>query len=52
MIWLIAAAVAVAVFALVWWTSGKARPLPRRRGEPLPEPTDEVGAVQKGRTTS
>jgi hypothetical protein len=52
MIWWIATAVAVALFALVWWTSGRARPLPRRRREALPEPTDEVGAVQKGRTTS
>jgi hypothetical protein len=52
MIWLLATVLAVVVLALVWWASGRARPLTPWQRSPEPEPTTEVGAVQKGRTTS
>jgi hypothetical protein len=52
MIWLLAAVLVVAVFAVLWWASGRARPLTPWQRSPEPEPTTEVGAVQKGRTTT
>ena len=38
MFWLIAAAVALVLFALAWWTSGRARDGPGLR-TPVPRPT-------------